>query len=92
MEDTKKHEGVAPRKGPRTITLVEPIQWGSEVIRELVIKPPRAKHVKNINPKELKIGDMLSIAAKLAGVSASALDELCMEDVGQVTEAVGELL
>lgn len=87
-----KKKTPAPQKGPITIKLSEPIEWGSEAITEITLQRPRAKHIKNISTKDVKIADMLAIASKLSGVSASALDELSMDDMHKVVEAVGELL
>jgi len=91
-EVQKKGKGPAPGKGPVTVKLSEPIEWGDDVIKELVLKRPKAKHVKNMDIKNPRIADMLGIAAKLSGHSTAVLDELCTEDMNKVLEAVGELL
>lgn len=76
-----------------TIKLVEPIQWGKEeAILELILQVPRAKHVKDMNLKDPNVNDILKLTSKLSQVSLSALDELGMEDLMAVTEAVGNLL
>lgn len=82
----------APAKGPMTVKLFEPIEHGSETITELVLKRPKAKHVKGLNLKDMRIADILQVASKLSGTSMSALDELSTEDMNRVVEAVGELL
>lgn len=74
------------------ITLKEPIEWGSESIKELNFKTPKAKHVKEMNLTNPGVKDILLLASKLSGVSLSALDELGMEDLMAVTEIVGNLL
>lgn len=76
-----------------TIKLVEPIQWGKEeAIDEITLQVPKAKHVKDMNLKDPNVNDILKLTSKLSQVSLSALDELGMEDLMAVTEAVGNLL
>lgn len=76
-----------------TIKLVEPIKWGKEEeIEEIVLQVPKAKHVKDMNLKDPNVNDILKLTSKLSQISLSALDELGMEDLMAVTEAVGNLL
>ncbi len=91
-DTNKKPSQSASVKGPITVKLFEPIQWGSEVISEITLSRPRAKHIKNLDTKNIKVADLLSIASKISGVSSAALDELSTDDAKQVIEAVGELL
>lgn len=78
------------RKGPITVKLDEPIRFGAETISEITLKPPKAKHIKHINPKTATLGDLLQIASKVSGVSMAVLDEMSMSDTTKVGEAVGE--
>ena len=92
-KEVEKSEVVANKKWPRIVKLSEPLVFGDDVYKELSLRKPRAKDIKNVKLNDLKLADMLVIAAKLADLpSAAVLDDLCMEDVHRLTEAVGELL
>lgn len=75
------------------IKLKEPIQWGKEeVISEIKLQVPKAKHVKDLDLKNIGVNDILKITSKLSLISLTALDELGMDDLFAITEAVGNLL
>lgn len=78
-------------QGPKTIKLTSPIQWGSEMIFELTVQKPKAKHVRNL-PAEPKTGDLLDLAASLCGLTPRAVDELSIEDMTALMEVVGSFL
>ncbi len=79
------------RREAVTYRLLDPIEWGSEVIKELVFQPPKAKHIKTIKG-DLSLGEILNIASKLTGVSTAALDEMSSSDAMEVSKIVGEVL
>lgn len=74
------------------VKLKEPIKWGSEIITEIKLQTPKAKHVKDMDLKNVGVNEILKLTSKLSQISLSALDELGMEDLFSVTEAVGNLL
>lgn len=80
------------KKQPITIKLEDPIQFGQETISELVLQVPKAKHIKEINAQNPSIKDILKIASKLSLVSEVALDELSIDDMIKVSDAVGNLV
>lgn len=81
------------KASPITIKLEEPIHWGKEeVIEEITLQVPKAKHVKDMNLKDINVSDILKLTSKLSQVSITALDELGMADLMAITEAVGNLL
>lgn len=90
MEDEKKVKAVT-KKQAITVKLEEPIEWGDETISEIVLKPIRGKHLKNL-PASPALKDLILIASKVSGVSSSVFDEMISSDIMKVTEAVGELL
>lgn len=73
------------------IKLQEPIQFGSETIVELEMQKPRAKHFRTL-PQEPTTGDLLDLAGRLCGQPPKAMDELCVEDMKRVLEAVASFL
>lgn len=93
MEETelKPVSKPAGRKGPVRIKLQEPIEWGSEVIKEIVLQPIKAKHMKLLG-KDVTAKDLLLIASKISGQPSAVIDELSSQDALQVIDAVGELL
>lgn len=85
-------KGPVAALGPtRVLKLKEPIAWGSEVISELEVRKPRAKHVRNL-PQEPKAGDLLDLAAALCGQTPRVIDELSIEDMQALLEVVGGFL
>lgn len=75
----------------KKLKLSEPIQWGSELISELEVKRPKAKHVRGL-PQDPKAGDLLDLAAALCGQTPRVIDELCIEDMNRLLEVVGSFL
>jgi hypothetical protein len=85
-------EAKAPEaQGPKTVKLKTPVTWGSEVIFELTVQKPKAKHVRNL-PAEPKTGDLLDLAASLCGQTPRLIDELSIEDMTALMEVVGSFL
>lgn len=89
-EETKTVRVVSKKK-PLEIKLQEPIEWGTETIEKIVLKPPRGKHLRGL-PVSPGLNDILKLASKISGVSSAVFDEMCSEDVMRVVDAVGELL
>jgi len=88
----EQHEKIsAPRKREVTITLVEPVTFGSETVKQLTLTAPRGKHLKML-PSEPALKDILNMASKVSGVSSAVFDEMCSQDIIAVAEAMGELL
>jgi len=75
----------------KTITLSEPVEHGTETISVLEIKPPKAKHLRSM-PLEPNTGDLLDLAAKLAGQPPSVIDEMSMNDMTEVLTVVGNFI
>lgn len=89
-KDDDKTAKAKSRKKPSTIKLIEPVEWGEEVIKEITLKPIRGKHLRTL-PSSPTLNDILKIASKISGVSSAVFDEMCSEDITRVSEAVGEL-
>lgn len=75
----------------KTVKLKDPIQFGSETISELVLQKPKAKHFRAL-PTQPDTGDILNLAGKLCGQPPSVIDELSIEDMAAVMEAVSDFL
>lgn len=88
-QDDKTAKAHSKRK-PITIKLLEPVEWGSETVESITLKPIRGKHIRRLSAQPT-MNDLLVIASKISGVSSAVFDEMCAEDVTRVTEAVGEL-
>lgn len=76
---------------PVVITLQVPIERGSEVIYELHLQRPRAKHFKKMNMDNLEVSDALEILSQLSGHPPSVIDELALEDLNGASEILGNL-
>ncbi len=73
------------------VTLSEPVQFGSEVISVLELQKPKAKHFRTL-PQEPTTGDLLDLAGRLCGQPPKVMDELSIEDMKRVLEAVANFL
>lgn len=92
MKEVKEKEPVsAPRKGPITVKLSDPIQWGSETIKEVELTAVKGKHLRKLSANPT-LNDLMNIASKVSGLSSAVFDEMSSEDVMKVADAVGELL
>ena len=78
-------------KGPKTIVLVEPVNFGSEEVTEVVLQRPKGKHLRKL-PMDPGVGDFLDLAGNLCGRPRTFMDELDAEDVMKIAEAVADFL
>lgn len=74
--------------GSITVKLKEPISFGDERIEELKFIKPKAKHIKSLNLKDMKMSDVLGLMSVLSGQFPQALDELGMHDVTFCTAVI----
>lgn len=75
----------------KKITLKTPIQNGTEEIKELVVRKPKARDLRRL-PGNPKTGDILDLAGGLVGHPPSVIDELDIEDTMALLEAVTDFL
>ncbi len=80
--------------GEKIIKLTEPVTVGSKTVTELRIRPLKAKHLRGI-----KIGYdgidtdvMLDLASKITGELPAVIDELSIEDLAALGQAVSDFL
>lgn len=78
--------------GSVSVQLAEPIIFGEEKIEVLKLQKPKAKHLKNLNLKEMKMGDFMALIAVLAGQFPQVIDEMGMKDLIFCTEVIGNFL
>ncbi len=69
--------------------LKQPVSFGGENVTELAFRRPKARDLRPLPMGELKAGDLLDLAARLAEVPPSLLDELEAEDAMAVMALVG---
>lgn len=74
-------------KAETVVKLTLPIEHGSEMIRELVMRRPKAKDLRSL-PMEPSMGDMLDLAGDLTGHPPSVIDELDIDDVMAITKVL----
>lgn len=81
-------------KEPVTVTLSEPVKLGSQTIAELVVQPPKAKHIRKlpVDVEGFDMGTMLDLASRLTGQPDTVIDELDAQDALRLAEAVGKFL
>lgn len=85
IEKPRAQIGVTNEDGSVTVKLFMPIQYGKEeLITEIRLIRPKAKHLKNIRLKDMGFGDIMNLLSKLSGHAPSVLDELDMVDFNQL--------
>lgn len=75
----------------KKIKLKEPVDFGGEVITEVVVQKPKGKHLRQL-PANPATGDMLDLAARLIGYPPPVIDEMGLEDIAALMEAVTDFL
>jgi hypothetical protein len=79
----------------KVIELKSPIEFGGTVIGKLSLRPAKAKDLRDISVmkfEELTFGQILDLAGRLAGQPREVMDQLSVEDVGQVMEVMMHFL
>lgn len=72
----------------RSYTLLEPITRGSETIRELHVRKPKAKDLRSMPADGRTVGHQLDLIGKLTAQPADVIDELSLEDLEGVSSIV----
>ena len=89
MTDKKSTE--ADEHFDEVIVLDYPIKYGEETVREVGLKRPKAKHLKNIVGKT-EPEQAFNLAVKLSGRPPSFFDEMDGSDFIKVAEVIGDFL
>lgn len=76
----------------KVITLTEPITIGEDKIAQLIIEPPRAKHLRALPVGNFTMGALLNLAGECSGIPPSSMDQLLAGDAMRVAEAMGDFL
>lgn len=72
-------------------TLKEPIQFGSETIKEIELKKPCAGDLRGMKMQP-DLGDLLDLIGRLAGHPKSVIDKLSVDDLKPILSAVSDFL
>jgi hypothetical protein len=75
----------------KKIKLSSPIQYGTELISELEVSPPKAKHMRGM-ALQMGMDDMLTLASRCTAQPPSVIDELSFNDLTAVMEVLGNFL
>lgn len=70
-----------------TVTLSEPVEFGSETITQLVVQPLKGKHLRGLSDSP-GIGDLLDLAEQLTGKQREVIDGLSAKDAIRVSQVV----
>lgn len=76
----------------KVIMLTEPIEIAGEKVAQIVIDPPRAKHLRSLPVGHLTMGQLIDLAGECSGTPPSSMDQLTGGDAMRVAEAVGDFL
>lgn len=71
---------------PFKFELKHPITFGSEVIKVINYRRPKAKDIKRIRPDKLETGDLIDLFSAICDATPGAVDEMDAEDT---MEAIG---
>lgn len=71
----------------QTFKLKYPIEFGQEVITELEITRPKAKHIKGIANIDSTDG-MLVVISRITGKPPKVIDDLDFEDLQGISEII----
>ncbi len=77
---------------PVVLSLQHPVELGSEVIYELKIQRPKAKHFERFNMGDPQFTDMLELLSQLSGQAPSTIRELDWDDTQEAFAILGKLL
>lgn len=78
---------------PVTIKLSEAIEAHGEMVSEISLAAPRAKHLRTLPVKQqLDMGDLLNLAGECAGLPSSSVDQLAAADALRIVEVMGNFL
>lgn len=78
---------------PHTINLENPIKWGEEEIKSIVIKRPlKARDFKGINAAGITFDDMIRLCSKLTGEELAKIEDLDATDFFKVVEVLNHFL
>ncbi|WP_432721292.1 phage tail assembly protein [Jeongeupia wiesaeckerbachi] len=77
---------------PIVITLSRPVRFGDDDITELKLREPLAGDFRALNEPSDVFASSLNLAAELAGLPASVIDRLGLDDTQAVIKAVNPFL
>lgn len=83
---------MSPVNYPYELKLKHPIQFGSEEIKIINYRRPRAKDMRGINMNNLDFGSVLDIFAKMSDQPPPAIDEMDAEDAIKAVEVFSSFL
>lgn len=73
---------------PVVIKLRSPITFGSRIVEQLTIRPPKAKDLRRLKDSDSAMQTSLNMASWLSGEVSQVIDELEGEDLAEVLEVV----
>lgn len=76
---------------PVVVKLSRPIEYGSELISELHIQEPKAKHFRKLREEDGAAEAGLGMLGDLTGQPPSVIDELSIPDMQLALETMGNL-
>lgn len=91
MEDKKRK--IVEEDDRIIIKLEEPIEdlASKETLFELTLRKPKAKDLRRM-PTEPTMGDILKLIGRLASLPDSAVDQLCIKDVNNIGDHLGNFM
>lgn len=91
QEPMSEHAQILRTKGKLVYKLQFPIEWGDDVVEEIKLTRPKAKHIKHLSDRS-DLGAILRIVSKVSGRPQALIDELDGQDATALADLMGELL
>ncbi|MEM9378414.1 MAG: phage tail assembly protein [Planctomycetota bacterium] len=76
-------------EGGSTLRLEEPIKFGQQEFTEISVGRVRAREMRLLKSAEPSVGDMLTMAESLCGMTARQIDKLCVPDTMRLCAVIG---
>lgn len=88
-KDTKKASD--DLSGATVYQLKKPIKFGEEMVEQIIIQPPKTKHLRKM-PLQPSPDDIMNLVSVLSGTTSAEINELGSVDYYGLLNCMGELL
>lgn len=80
----------------KTITLKQPVEYGSETVTEIKLRPPLGRDLRRLDLRTIAdtmtVDMLLDLAADLSGHAPELMDRLGKDDTYEICGAVADFL
>lgn len=91
LQKSKSQTTVIPKRGSATLKLEYPMEWGDELIEEITITRPKAKHLSLFSDED-RLGSLILIAQQNSEYTPAFFEELDISDGARVADMIAGFL